>query len=154
MRMGESLHEANGVTGRESMAYFRCSFQAERSKQACSSLSCCLVSNSRRSVGSACSPRLRTANAAQCHADTGTDTALAAKHTGCNDCASRKGVDDKCRQLGCDLNTKLSFGASAEVRLTFRNGSELRLHKRQVEVTLSRRQRATLWVTTQPNACV
>lgn len=38
--------------------------------------------------------------------------------------------------------------------LTFRNSSKLCLHKGQVEVTFSRRQRATFWVTAQPDACV
>ena len=46
------------------------------------------------------------------------------------------------------------FGGLNVVKLTFRNGSELRLHKRQVEVTLSRRQGAALRVTAQPDACV
>lgn len=52
------------------------------------------------------------------------------------------------------VKTMSTFGYSEDVRLTFRNSSELRLHKGQVEVTLSRRQGAALWVTAQPDACV
>ena len=40
---------------------------------------------------------------------------------------------------GSRLKMMSGFGCLEEVKLTFRNGSELRLHKGQVEVTLSRR---------------
>lgn len=56
--------------------------------------------------------------------------------------------------LEVNVADEVKLRSSDKVRLTFRNSSELRLHKRQVEVTLSRRQGAALRVTAQPDACV